>query len=381
MTATLADIMKKLSITDALTLANNFPDSSELRNCLTHRVDLVSYFQQTFNYPITLMAAMFDCGAFLGRSRALEYFFPGSVRPGSDWVFYVPPYKESVADMVNALQICGVNWNTDASNIASDLFKSGEATISRIIMFEMKLDSKENIQFIPILQIPPGQDEEISHHDILGRSSSILHGILIICSNTAGFKSCLSFIGDLYASNIQCFIGGWCATTIWRFSSEKNDALILKAKRNDKTRGFRYKDGKGSGCVIRAFTDDEAHLEWYGNMYHNWLDLRQDNIESIKWIEHDGYILGVYSSQERFHRDPNIIPFANDRLELPWSARRRLGDMITASTKCPDELRSTAYHSAVGNNVMEDGWEMQTVARSGTASFLFKDATPWSWVL
>ncbi|KAL7946800.1 hypothetical protein V8C42DRAFT_318844 [Trichoderma barbatum] len=77
----------------------------------------------------------------------------------------------------------------------------------------------------------------------------------------------------------------------------------------------------------------------------------------IKWIENYGCILGVFSPQERFYRSSNIT-FTGSGKELPMSARRRLRNMIAANTKCPDKLRSAAYCSAVGKNVMEDGWEM-----------------------
>ncbi|KAL7903714.1 hypothetical protein GGI35DRAFT_472902 [Trichoderma velutinum] len=456
MTATVADIMKKLSVTDALSLRNSMPNSKILDDCLDQRVDPVSYFQQTFDYPVTLMAAMFDSGCILSGSRALEYFFPGSIGPESDWDFYVPAYKESVVDMVNALQICGVSWNTDASNIASDLFSHGKATITRVMLeslvtwvtglgegtamsilgnelyeiaraysrqteldlkdvstLEMVLDSEKNIHFVPILRVWPREDDKTPYQDLFGRPFSILNGTiatsrgsekvqLIICSRYKEIKSCMSFIGDFYASHVQCFIRGWCAghlyynqtstkkATVWRHL--KNDSSILKAIRKYKTRGFELIDRKGSNAVIRTLTDDDAYLGVYGSMYrkyipkycysilNDWLDKREQNIESLSWLENDGRILGCSSLVERFHRESNVT-FAGSGRELPMSARRRLGNMIAVHLNGPDELRSAAYRSAVGRNVMEHGWEMQIVARSGTASFFFKDVTPWSWAL
>lgn len=457
MTATLADIMNKLSVTDALSLRNHFAHSKILLDCLSQRVDPVLYFQQTFDYPVTLMAAMFDSGCILSGSRALEYFIPGSVGPESDWDFYVPAYKESVADMVNALQICGVSWNTGASNIASELFSHGKATITRVMLeslvtwvtglaqesasrilgnelyevaqaykvargeldltdassLEMILDTERNIHFVPILQVLPCEGDKTPYQDLFGRPFSILNGTiatskgsekvqLIICSRYNEIKSCMSFIGDFYASHVQCFIGGWCAghlyynqtstkkATVWRHS--KNDPAILKAIQKYKTRGFELIDGKGSSAVIRTLTDDDAHMGFFGNMYrkyipeycysilNDWLNKREENIESLSWLENDGRILGCSSLLERFHRESNVT-FAGSGRELPMSARRRLGNMIAVNLNGPDELCSRAYRSAVGRNVMERGWEMQTVARSGTASCFFKDATPWSWAL
>lgn len=144
-----------------------------------------------------------------------------------------------------------------------------------------------------------------------------------------------------------------------------------------KTRGYELTDGKGSGLIRRSLVDDNATLIIYGSGYskyvpaychsilNDWNDQRQDNFKTIEWIESDGSILGFYSLLEQNHQDSKT--FAGSGRGLPICARRRLGNIIAVNTKCPDELQSSAYRSSVGKNVMQDGWEMQTVARSGTA--------------
>ncbi|OTA03728.1 hypothetical protein A9Z42_0042060 [Trichoderma parareesei] len=130
-TGTVMEIMKKLSIGDALIMKNNFPQSGLLQACYDERINPVPYFQESFKHPMTLMSAMFDSGCILAGPRALEYFVPGSCHPYAEWDFFVPAYKESVFDMMNALHICGVNWNDDARTVACYLNDFGKATISR----------------------------------------------------------------------------------------------------------------------------------------------------------------------------------------------------------------------------------------------------------
>lgn len=89
------------------------------------------YLKQTFHYPVTLMSAMFDTGCVLTGSRALEFFLPGAAGPDSAWDFYVPGYKESVADMIDALARCGVIWHLEGDSIVRELAEKGCVTVSQ----------------------------------------------------------------------------------------------------------------------------------------------------------------------------------------------------------------------------------------------------------
>ncbi|PTB43815.1 hypothetical protein M441DRAFT_65615 [Trichoderma asperellum CBS 433.97] len=459
-TDSILDIMKNLSISDALSMKNSYPQNSLLRACYDERISPVSYLQDTFDYVITLMAAMFDTGCILSGSRALEFFIPGSICPDSDWDFYVPAYKESVVDMVNALQICGVEWNTDAKTIASDLFHYGKAAISRQMLenldtwvtnlsrksaslilgkriydivnayrqireetpsdikgFELRLDPNNRICFISISDGWARENEEIPYNDALGRSFSILHGKietkrghqrvqLIIGSYYNGIKSCMAFVKDFYASHVQCFIGGWCAShlyykearskkaKIWRDVSAKNNLKIISAIEKYKRRGFEFADAECSGVKIRALNDDDALLIEYGKMYREFiseyrypmlndmLNERRENISGISWTEFNGRIVSFQSVLESYFRTKKIT-FAGS--ELPMSSRRRLGNIIAARVKNPDKLRSTEYCSSVKErermNELMEGWAMHVVATSGTTRCYLQDATLWAWTL
>lgn len=92
-TDSVLDIMKKLSISDALSMKNSYPQNSLLRACYDGRISPVSYLQDTFDYVITLLAAMFDTGCILFGPRALPFFVPGSTCLSAPWKFGVAGYK------------------------------------------------------------------------------------------------------------------------------------------------------------------------------------------------------------------------------------------------------------------------------------------------
>ncbi|KAK5997550.1 hypothetical protein PT974_02913 [Cladobotryum mycophilum] len=402
------------------------------------------------------MSAMFDSGCVLSGSRALEFFIPGSARPDSDWDFYVPAYKESVIDMVNALQLCGVDWHMNADVIAADLFQEGKATMSRRMLealhswldrqgdeaasasilgeqlyniarvyrentskapsgvdkFDMHLDSKNNISFVPHEQSSVRDAEEIPYNDPLGRSFNILHGEiqtsrgrekvqLIIGRYYAGIKGCMTFIKAFYASHVQCFIGGWCAShmyyskasakqaTLWKPAFGKHDKKVLHAVKKYTKRGFLFTDAKlHGGPRPRTLTDNEAFHVDYGNIFRefmpeqyyptllDWLEKRRKNINTISWTEFGGRIVGLQSMMQGCY-GANKTTFAKSR----ESGRLRLGNIIATNTESPNALRARCFRSSVGRYVLKSGWEMHTLARSGTVHSDFRDATPWSWIL
>lgn len=248
------------------------------------------YFEQTFNHPVTLMSAMFDTGCILSGSRALEYFVPGSISPHSDWDFYVPGYKESVYDMVNALGRCGVVWHLEADEITKSLLSDGFAIVGTrqmqcINSWTRGIDPDSAIELVgrevyemvgefeylydkalqdgtPLCTTykvifdpqrtklePMGSVIPTENHwhydDPSGGSFSILHGHvetlrgpepiqLIIGSYWSNVRSCLSFIKSFYASHVQCFVGGWCAGHMYFRQARRKEAILWKTCFNQK---------------------------------------------------------------------------------------------------------------------------------------------------
>lgn len=268
--------MDKLTLGDAAALRDNFSYSAILSQCYSSRADPVAYLSSTFKHPLTLLSTMFDTGCVISGSRALDFFVPGSARPESDWDFYVPGYKESVADMVNALGICGVSWQLEGDKIISTLRTTRTAIVSRTVLecihswissvepkavermlgnelhavmqayrelklqggtsssrFKVTMAHDDKINILPGRPPRTPESHEADYTDISGRAFSILQGQvctgkgdqkvqLIIGSYYSGIRSCMSFIKDFYASHVQCFIGGWCAGHMYyRGASEK----------------------------------------------------------------------------------------------------------------------------------------------------------------
>ncbi|KAG5820489.1 hypothetical protein H9Q74_000503 [Fusarium xylarioides] len=130
----LQQIVDQLHVGDALNLKNSFPKDPMLERCYAIRVSPTKYLSKAFKYPVTLLAAMFDTGCVISGSRALDYFIPGSATVESDWDFYVPGYKESVADMIQALSKCGVVWNLEGDAITAAISQHGCVTIKRVVL-------------------------------------------------------------------------------------------------------------------------------------------------------------------------------------------------------------------------------------------------------
>lgn len=103
-------IVSQLTITDAAAVEN-----AASKPLLGRRSDPMLYLQNHFKMPVYLLATMADSGAIIGGARALEYFAPCHTNRQQVWDFYVPPNSESVADMMYALQDCGVQWHVKAS--------------------------------------------------------------------------------------------------------------------------------------------------------------------------------------------------------------------------------------------------------------------------
>lgn len=451
-TSTVAEIMRKLSISDTISVTNGFPRSHLLKACSEERTNPVAYLQATFDYPITLMSAMFDTGCVISGSRALEFFIPGTAMPNSAWDFYIPAYKESVIDMVNALNLCGVAWYTDADAISRDLVQNRKTVAStRVLqnlvswitflerenaipilgrhlymviyayskwisksssyMVEITMDLNDNVHFTPYMQYEsidsPCLNLQKTSYNVLYGEIETPRGCekirLIIGTPFDGIRGCMAFIKTFYASHMQCFIGGWCAAHMYYVPTYKKKAILWKdaaSKYDDdiqdeiqrySERGFEFMDALRCGPNIRTLRDSDSLLLSYGELYRtflprqcyslldNWLLERNRNLETISWTEFDGRIVGLHSAMEKYNRVYKICS-ASTAESIPPSPPR-LGNIIAVNTETSDSLKTRLFSSSMGKRMLKRCWEMSAVARSGTVSFNFEDATLWSWAL
>jgi hypothetical protein len=324
---------------------------------------------------------MFDTGCVLSGSRALEYFVPGSTTPHSDWDFYVPGYKESVYEMINALTRCGVLWHLEADSIAKGLLENGYALIatgalkclsswtrgmepyegSRLLgedvykivqEFQHHCENQSLVQTYKASFTPQGNVElepagpevatnTCNYDNTDGGVFSILHGHietpqgsesvqLIIGSCWSNIRGCMSFIKSFYASHVQTF-------------SEPQD----------------------EGPHIRTFADNQAYMIDYGDMYRDFfpsskhmvllqlLRERRENLQSISWVESGG-ALCIFS--------PMRLRNANS------------GD---------DQNRTCLFGILLEGECLtcQGNQAVMEAARSGTVWAGLRDATPWSWVM
>jgi hypothetical protein len=399
---------------------------------------------------------MFDTGCVLSGSRALEYFVPGSARPGSDWDFYVPGYKESVADMINVLIRCGVTWNLEAANISTELLNGRSVTVSSrtirtlntwildrspeaavdllgketydVVMafkalqrdgdgqakcYDVAFDSERKVR----LQAKVSKsviEEDISYEDPMGRSFSILQGQidtprgsqrvqLIIGNHYGNSRGCMSFIKSFYASHVQCFVGGWCAShmyyrqaqarraTLWEpHPSQQADKVTLAIQKYQE-RGYSFTPTKAMPKPhVRRLRDDSSIFFDYGHVYepyippgqHHllslWLDERRENVASLSWVEVDGRI-SVFSPMESCVRQCQRTFAAG--VGLGWSRQCRLADIVALAAEREGYIRDGKFRSSVSLSLRGEHWEVGYPARSGTVYAGLSDATPWSWVL
>lgn len=325
----LQNVMRNLDIGDATILRKAFTYSSILKQCYESRANPVAYLSRTFRHPLTLLSAMFDSGCVITGPRALKFFLPASTREDAVWTFFVPGYKESVLDMVNALEICGVSWQLDADETATLLHQFGTATVSREVIEclnswtetlepaaaknllgaelydaskayeQQSRDDRHRTESIGTSNIgnsPAAANPEESGYLLIRDSFSakaalnVLYGHiqtssgtqnveLIIGSSYSGINSCMSFIKDFYASHVQCFISGWCAGHMYYTRSKDRNACMWKAwpgqryknahldVKKYKHRGFTFHRAKCRGPVTRSLRDSKSFLLEYGDLY------------------------------------------------------------------------------------------------------------------
>ncbi|KAF4468242.1 hypothetical protein FALBO_4861 [Fusarium albosuccineum] len=335
--------INKLNIGDSLALKEAFAGDVTVERCHRARTNPSGFLSKTFRYPITLLSVMFDTGCVISGSRALDFFIPGSANIDSDWDFYVPGYKESVADMVNVLSLCGVTWESEVDTISSTLLRDGQVEVSSKVLeallswipnsnsevsTELMGDTIHEIlqsfkSLKPALRlaksyaisrsvdgeviINPSADKvtyEDSYESCTGESFNMMHGSietprgiqsiqLIIGCHYEGIRSCLSFIKDFYASHVQCFIGGWCAAHLYYYHANSKRAVlwqrsrtttaIEKAIKKYENRGFSFQLSTPDGPVIRRLNDDSSMFIDYGDIYEAFV--RKSNLSMLNnWL-------------------------------------------------------------------------------------------------
>lgn len=322
----LQNVMRNLDIGDAFILKKAFTYSSILKQCYESRADPVAYLSGTFQHPLTLLSAMFDSGCVITGPRALRFFLPTTTKEDAVWTFFVPGYKESVLDMVNVLEICGVSWQLDADEVARSLHQLGTAGVSSGVLeclnswvetfepaaaenllgielygtlkaYEEQSFGKLNTNPLRVSDLgsPTNTPDESGHRLSQDRRAAkealnVLYGHiqtssgtqsveLIIGSSYAGINSCMGFIKDFYASHVQCFISGWCAghmyytqskdkkSCMWRpWPGQKYKNAHLDVKKY-KHRGFTFHRAKCRGPVTRSLRDSQSFLLEYGDLY------------------------------------------------------------------------------------------------------------------
>lgn len=453
---TLQHVIDKLNVGDALDLKNSFPGDPIIEQCYACRINPARYLSRAFKYPVTLLAAMFDSGCVISGSRALDFFVPGSATVDSDWDFYVPGYKESVADMVRALSTCGVTWNSEGDAISTALSQNKTVTVKRTVLESLcswvsnmgptegselmgerlqkvlsAFDDVRGAEFAEYyfitqdstgrISVEPNesdahqsQENASSYHDSSGKEFSMMRGSiqtkggpqsvqLIIGCHYSGIRSCLSFIKDFYASHVQCFISGWCASHMyyyhasakrpvrWESSYYPKNNAVEKAIRKYRQRGFEFFRADSMEPTIRRLKDSEAFFFDFSDIYrpflrssnlnlvNAWLIERRKNVDSIHWVEFDRRIFALYSPMDACLRDRNS--YATASYGLPLTRLRCLSDIIALNTPGSDDLRNQSFRSSVRKTIAGSEWHIVEAARSGTVYCSLHAATPWSWVL
>jgi hypothetical protein len=322
--------MNKLNVDDSMALMNAFAGDATVAQCHRVRVNPLKYLSKSFKYAVTLLSVMFDTGCVISGSRALDFFVPGSANQDSDWDFYVPGYKESVADMIHALTLCGVTWGSNVDLIATDFLRDGRVEVSsntlQALSSWLSPDLQESIlgetvhEILTVFTrlrssipdsptyiisrasggdiiIKPNIDEGCHVEDLAGYESSSGEQFSMICgsietpqgkqtvqliigSHYHGVRSCLSFIKDFYASHVQCFIGGWCAAHMYYYHATSKEATVWERKRTKavdraiekyRDRGFSFRESAHVEPIIRRLDDMSSMFLDYGDIYRPFL--------------------------------------------------------------------------------------------------------------
>ncbi|KAF4957165.1 hypothetical protein FSARC_11374 [Fusarium sarcochroum] len=409
--AKLQHIVDQLHIGDALQLKNSFPQDPTLEKCYATRISTARYLSRAFKYPITLLAAMFDTGCVISGSRALDYFIPGSTTVESDWDFYVPGYKESVADMIRALSASGVAWDLEGNGIASALSRDGSVTIRRVVLESL-------CSWILGL-------EQAEASDLMGET---LYGVLSAFKKIEGHEWAATYLANqhtdgrislepgeadeprtsehavLYQDSaghpfsmirgaVQTKEGLHSKNPIrWESSFSSGSRIpVERAIQKYRERGYEFHRADAMEPTIRRLDDSEAFFVDFGDIYRpflrrsnldlldKWIIDRRKNLNGIHWVEFDRNIFDMSSSMDMCLRSQES--YATATYSLPLVRLRRLADVVAFNNADSNELRDQSFRSSIRKTISGSKWHVVEAARSGTIYCSLRDATPWSWVL
>lgn len=164
----ISDITSKLSIADTVSMSK-----VDRRVTSEERGDPSKYLGETFQHPMCLLASMADSGTIISGSRALEYFFPGSMSQDSGWDFYVPGDATSVHMMMVSLEVSGATWDQDHAKMRSFVMAdAGHET-------EMSLDNVYKADYFAKAKLNRYRQSDIPE---LNRLSRIMEAISTVSS-------------------------------------------------------------------------------------------------------------------------------------------------------------------------------------------------------
>ncbi|KAK7222742.1 hypothetical protein V2G26_010745 [Clonostachys chloroleuca] len=384
------------------------------------------------------MSVMFDTGGILSGSHALEIFVPDSIDSLSDWDFYVPGYKELVADMINVLSLCGVTWHPESDYISVELEASGKVTVKCQVLQTLSLWLAECPDaFGPRLQqvlkafkeynlsyyysssctITLSSDDKIvvrlhsaqlttppetGYTDISGEPFSIIRGTiqgatgvepvqLIVGCYYSGIRSCLSMVKDFYATHVQCFIGGWCAGHMYYRQAKDKKAIVWRRTRDKKVqkgiekysrRGYSFEDAATLMPKIRHFKDDEALFVDYGDLYRLFMydpslldQWLQERRENIDSIEWTEFGGQIVSFYSLMACLRKGMSYTTWTAEQQCKGPYRLVDII-ASSGIVHSIKST-----LNKTLAQEDWTITEAAKSGSLFAGLPEASPWSWIM
>lgn len=409
----------KLPLADASAFHDLFPNDADTQAAYKSRICPLRHLGQVFLHPLTLLSAMFDTGCVLTGPHALEFFAPGAT-DGEKWDFYVPGYKESAADMVKALSLCGVTWQLEGDAITETLAREGQVRVdaqpleaisswarhlgaqnavaalgselsSIVSVFEhvhaaeaasrylILVNGKREVQIRPTRGGRRGAPPEPHRFDIMRgyiRSGNqtqevrLIIGRVYTCS-----RSFLQFLNTFYEERLHCFVGGWCASHMSYYDSISTRSHPLapkeyEARGIDSTQAFFVDYGDLYRTYLRKFNLP---------LFDSWLKERRENAHSIRWTVDGEYF--VMLRKRAGHWSGSDSTWATKGWSLPTSELRRLGDLIALNTRLSDTLREPSYLSSVRQTLMGGDWFVPRIARSGGVFGPLPHAGPKSGVM
>lgn len=361
---------------------------------------------------------MFDTGSVLTGPRALEFFAPEAKAEKAPWDFYVPGFKESAADMVIALSLCGVTWQLGGDAITSALDAEGRVEVDTeelkaILSWVRHLERQNAIAVLglKLQEVMAVFKQQRSHadrylitkeeggelrmrpaffgqarptpstnrfHIMRGqiRAENRTQGVrLLIDRDYNGIGSFLQFLSESYDSRLYCFMSGWCASHMSYYDtiSSRSHALAPKkyeAQGIDSTQSFFLDYGDIYRPYLRRVNLPLLDL---------WLKERRETAGATRWVVMAKQLVMTQGSGDDWPRSD--ATFAEKSWTIPLSRFRRLGDLIALNMHVPNRLRCPSYLSSVRRTMSGDEWFAKSIARSGSVFGPLPHASPLSGVM